>query len=135
VRKGGTEYACVSSFTHSFNPWLLRVFFCDQPVAGAMLVPVDKAPARDVRLQHPASWRSRLRFLSLGRRPPIASDVPPADPSPESPASSSESVHLTVLISMPTPLAHGKARQDNEGPPVVELGIAQVTYTSSTTLL
>jgi len=104
------------------------------PVAGAMLVPVEKTPARGVRLQHPASWRSRLRFPSLGRRPPIAPDLPPADPSSESPASSSESVHLTVLISMPTPLIHGKARQDNEGPPVVELGIAQVTYTSSTTL-
>ncbi|KAI0297764.1 hypothetical protein BC826DRAFT_1001249 [Russula brevipes] len=103
------------------------------PVAGAMLVPVEKTPARGVRLQHPASWRSRLRFPLLGRRPQTAPDLPPADPLPESPASSSESVHLTVLISMPTPL-HGKARQDNEGPPVVELGIAQVTYTSSTTL-
>jgi len=50
-------------------------------------------------------------------------------PSTEPPPPSPEPVHLTVLISMPTPFAHAKAGHENGGPPVVELGVAEAAYT------
>ncbi|KAF8476735.1 hypothetical protein DFH94DRAFT_757904 [Russula ochroleuca] len=93
------------------------------PVAGVMPVPAHEAMS-----QHPASRQPRRRFPALGTRRPVAPDLPPTAPSLESPALSTGSMYLTVLVSMPTPLAHGKARQ-GRGPPVVELGVAQVTYT------
>ncbi|KAH9991242.1 hypothetical protein BJV77DRAFT_962899 [Russula vinacea] len=89
------------------------------PVAGVMPVPTHEATSR-----HPASRQPRRRFPALGTRRPVAPDLPPTAPSLESPALSTGSMCLTVLISMPTQLAHGKARQ-GRGPPVVELGVAQ----------
>ena len=94
-----------------------------QPVAGVgmMTVPVHETS------QHPASRQPRRRFPALGTRRPVAPDLLQTAPSLESSALSSGSMHLTVLVTMPTPLAHGKVRQ-GRGPPVVELGIAEVTY-------
>jgi hypothetical protein len=85
-------------------------------------------PAHETVSQHPASRQPRLRFPHLTRRP-VATDLPPTAPSLKSPVSSPGPIYLTVLVSMPTPRAHEKARQGNRGPPVVELGVAQVTYT------
>jgi len=105
------------------------------PVAGATMVPVDETPADDVRFGRLASWPARLRFSPnrSRRQPPIVTvaDSSPTLPSTEPPPPlSPEPVHLTVLISMPTPFAHTKAGQENGGPPVVELGVAQVAYTT-----
>lgn len=113
-----------------FNAHSLLDYYCypyaegvchGQPVAGVMPVPTHEATSR-----HPASRQPRRRFPALGTRRPVAPDLPPTAPSLESPALSTGSMCLTVLISMPTQLAHGKARQ-GRGPPVVELGVAQVT--------
>jgi hypothetical protein len=118
--KVGPAYWCVSSP----KPIAPAEGAChDQPVAGVMPVPAHEAMS-----QHPASRQPRRRFPALGTRRPVAPDLPPTAPSLESPALSTGSMYLTVLVSMPTPLAHGKARQ-GRGPPVVELGVAQVTYT------
>ena len=108
---------------------------CGQPVAGATLVPITKISTDDVKSQRPSF--GRLRLPTFGDRRPTASDLLQTTPSLERPASPSEPLHLTVLISMPTPHA-GKAGQDNKnnnGPSAVavELGIAQVAYTPNVT--
>jgi hypothetical protein len=46
-------------------------------------------------------------------------------------ASSPDPMHLTVLISMPS--AHMNAGKENGEPPVVELGVAQATFTPNVT--
>jgi len=112
---------------------VLRVSFrVVQPVAGTTMVPVKETPADDVRFGRLTSWPSRLRFSPnrSRRQPPIVADASPTLPSTEPPPPPPEPVHLTVLISMPTPFAHTKAGQENGGPPVVELGVAQVAYTT-----
>lgn len=92
-----------------------------QPVAGTTSV-----PAHEANSQHPAPRQSRLRFSHPGTRPP-APNLPPSTPPLESLVSSSNPIYLTVLVSMPSP--YEKPRQGNGGPPVVEFGVAEVTYT------
>src|SRR6266581_1290384 len=89
------------------------------------MVPVEETPVDDVMFRCLISWPSRLRFSSRRSRqqPPIVEDASPTLPSTEPPPPSPEPVHLTVLISMPTPFAHAKAGHENGGPPVVELRI------------
>lgn len=91
----------------------------------------------DVMFRRLTSWPSRLRFSPNRSRhqhqPPIAADASPTLPSVEPPPPSPDPVDLTVLISMPSPFAHTKAGQENGGPPVVELGVAQVAYTPNVT--
>jgi len=80
--------------------------------------------------EHPTPRRSRLRFPSLHSR--ISSNPSqtsnPSEP-PLTPAMSSGPAQLTVLIAMPNSI-HGEAGNENGngGPPVVELGITQVSY-------
>jgi hypothetical protein len=100
---------------------MLRASAHGQPVAG-----VTSVPAHEAKSQHPASRQPRLRFPHPGTRP-AAPNLPPTTPPLESLASSSNPIYLTVLVSMPSPRAHGKPRQGNGGPPVVELGVAEVT--------
>jgi len=99
------------------------------------MVPVKETPADDVTFRRLTSWPSRLRFSSRRSRhqPPIVEDASPTLPSTDPPPPSPEPVHLTVLISMPTPFAHAKAGHENGGPPVVELGVAEVAYTPNVT--
>lgn len=92
-----------------------------QPVAG-----VTSVPAHEAKSQHSVSRQPRLRFPRTTGTRPAASNLPPTAPPLESLASSSNPIYLTVLISMPSPRAHEKPRQDNGGPPVVELGVAEV---------
>jgi hypothetical protein len=99
-----------------------------QPVAGATVVPVTNTPEHDVNFQRLASWRSRVRFSPHRNHRPIVADPSPIVPSMEPPASSPAPMHLTFLISMPTPMTRTKVGQENGGPPVVELGVAQVSY-------
>lgn len=97
------------------------------------MVPVTKTPEHDVNLQRLASWQSRrLRFSPHRNHRPIVAEASPIDPSMEPPGSSPVPMQLTFLISMPTPLARTKAGQE-KGPPVVELGVAEVPYTPSVT--
>ena len=99
------------------------------------MVPIEETPVDDVMFRRLTTWPSRLRFSSCRTRhqPPIVEDASPTLPSTELPPPSPEPVHLTVLISMPTPLVHVKAGQENGGPPVVELGVAEVAYTPNVT--
>jgi hypothetical protein len=96
-----------------------------QPVAG-----VTSVPAHEAKSQQPASRQPRLRFPNPGTRP-AAPNLPPTTPPLESLASSSNPIYMTVLVSMPSPRAHERARQGNAGPPVVELGVAEVTCTQN----
>jgi len=94
------------------------------PVGGVISVPATEAVS-----QHTASKQPRLRFPPLGiLRRSVAPDLRLSVPSIESPASSSRPIYLTVIVSMPTPRAYGKAIQDSRGPPVIEFGVTQVTY-------
>ncbi|KAN0123595.1 hypothetical protein V8E52_002927 [Russula decolorans] len=95
------------------------------PVAG-----VTSVPAHEAKSQQPASRQPRLRFPNPGTRP-AAPNLPPTTPPLESLASSSNPIYMTVLVSMPSPRAHERARQGNAGPPVVELGVAEVTCTQN----
>ncbi|KAI9430442.1 hypothetical protein H4582DRAFT_2086859 [Lactarius indigo] len=123
------------------------------PVAGGTLVPVTQptpGPLRGSVGSWRTSWSARrlLRAPFLGRRhqptrPPTSPDLPsrvpptiaadlasslePPVPSPSPPQLPSEPVHLAVLISMPTRTARGRTEHEN-GPPVVEFGVAQVAY-------
>ena len=89
----------------------------------------------DVRFRRLTSWPTRLRFSPnrSRRQLPIVADASPTLPSMEPPPPSPEPVHLTVLISMPTPFSHMKTAQEYGGPPVVELGVAEVAYTPNVT--
>lgn len=97
------------------------------------MVPVKETPADDVMTFRRLT--SRLRFSSRRSRdqPPIVENASPSLPSTDPPPPPLEPVRLTVLISMPTPFAHAKAGLENGGPPVVELGIAEVAYTPNVT--
>jgi hypothetical protein len=122
--KVGLAYRCVVSPT---NPIRLLLLYAEgvchgQPVAGIMSV-----PAHEAKSQQPTSRQPRLRFPHPGTRP-AAPNLPPTTPPLESLASSSNPIYLTVLVSMPSPRAYENARQDN-GPPVVELGVSEVTCT------
>lgn len=99
------------------------------------MVPVTKTPEHDVNFQRLASWRSRLGFSPYRNHRPIVAEASLIDPSMEPAAPSPAPMHLTFLISMPTPLARTKAGQGNGGPPVVELGVAEVPYTPNVTPL
>lgn len=110
------------------------------PVAGATLVPVTRQTITPLRR---ASWHLRC-LSSYGRghqfiAPPTAPDVPSRTPvtattasleTPESspPVPPPEPVSLAVLISMPTRTARTRAEQEFGGPPVVEFGVAHVSY-------
>jgi hypothetical protein len=119
--KVGLAYRCVISPTFAYYyPYAKGVCY-GQPVAGVMSV-----PAHEAKSQQPTSRQPRLRFPHPGTRP-AAPNLPPTVPPLESLASSNP-IYLTVLVSMPSPRAHENARQDN-GPPVVELGVAEVTCT------
>ncbi|KAN0141571.1 hypothetical protein V8E53_000033 [Lactarius tabidus] len=110
------------------------------PVAGATLVPVTRQTIAPLRRAswHPG-WLSRFgRGQSTGppaapedtlRTPPAAAttgslETPESSPPPPPP----EPVSLAVLISMPTRTARGRAENDVRGPPVVEFGVAHVSY-------
>ena len=103
-----------------------------QPVAGVTSVPVHEAKS-----QRPSAFRQpRPRFPPVGTRHPIAPNSPNSTALPlESPVPSSNPVYLTVLVSMPMPRAHEDAKQvkGSGGPPIVELGVAEVTCTQNDT--
>lgn len=126
------------------------------PVAGATLVPVSvtqQAPPAPLQhsvgsLDRRASWSPRWlsrvpSFFGRGRRPtgpPAAPDLPTIASSgplasssePPPPPLPSEPVRLAVLISMPTRTARGRPEHEKGEPPVVEFGVAQVTYARPT---
>lgn len=120
--KVGLAYQCVISPTGPISLIVIPYADCamGQPVAGIASVPADEAKSQQV------SRQSRLRFPRTGTRP-----AAPTAPPLESLASSSNPIYLTVLVSMPSPRAHEKLKQGNGGPPVVELGVAEVTCTPS----
>ena len=77
-----------------------------------------------------------MRFPRAETRHAVAPNSPNSTALPlESPVPSSNPVYLTVLVSMPMPRAHEDAKQvkGNGGPPIIELGVAEVTCRQNVT--
>jgi len=111
------------------------------PIAGATLVPIPQQAPGHLGGSVGSSWMRPLRVPYFGRGRQSPGPPPPTPPDPPTIATSfvelppsvppppSEPVHLAVLVSMPTQTARGIAEH---GPPVVEFGVAHVTYTHPT---
>ncbi|KAH9958111.1 hypothetical protein BC827DRAFT_1269726 [Russula dissimulans] len=101
------------------------------PLAGATMVLVTKSPESGVRFER-APQRSQLRIPAFATRPSVVPDpstVPPLEASIAFPAPApSKPIHLSVLVSMPTPPVPWMDQRENGGPPVVELGVTKAEY-------